>query len=39
MIIKYRREIVAMGQVVTEEQVKTADKQISVEELKRIIDE
>lgn len=39
MIVKYRREIVAMGQPVTQEQVQRADKQISVEELKRIIDE
>jgi predicted sulfurtransferase len=39
MIVKYRREIVAMGNTVTQQQVQQADKQISVEELKRIIDE
>ena len=39
MIVKYRREIVAMWQIVTEQQVKKADKQISIQELKRIIDE
>ena len=39
MIVKYREEIVALGKVVQEAQVSAADKQISVDELKRIIEE
>jgi predicted sulfurtransferase len=39
MIVKYRKEIVALGKTVTASQVATSDKQISVDELKRIIDE
>jgi len=39
MIVKYRSEIVALWAVVTEEQVKGADRQLSVDELKRIIEE
>ncbi len=39
MIVRYREEIVAMWKVVTQEQVEQSDKQISIEELKRIIDE
>jgi len=39
MIVRYRSEIVALWKTVSEEQVKEADKQISPEELKRIIDE
>lgn len=39
MIVKYREEIVALGKKVSEKQVQAADKQISPEKLKRIIDE
>lgn len=39
MIVKYREEIVALWQKVSEEQVRFADQQISIEEFKRIIDE
>lgn len=39
MIVRYREEIVALGKRVSAEQVKLADKQISIEELKRIIEE
>jgi predicted sulfurtransferase len=39
MIVRYREEIVALGKVVTSEQIQDADKQISVDELKRIIEE
>ncbi len=39
MIVKYRAEIVAMWKTVSESQVREADKQISVDELKRIIEE
>jgi len=39
MIVRYREEIVALGKTVSEAQVQEADKQITVEELKRIIDE
>ncbi len=39
MIVKYRKEIVALGKVVTESQVKSADKQISIDEFKRIVEE
>ena len=38
-IVKYRAEIVALGQTVTQERIEQADKQISIEEFKRIIDE
>lgn len=39
MIVKYRPEIVALGAKVTEEQVRKADRQLSVDEFKRIIEE
>jgi UPF0176 protein len=39
MIVRYRSEIVALWKMVTAKQVENADKQISVDELKRIIDE
>lgn len=39
MIVKYRPEIVALGAKVTAEQVATADRQLSVEDFKRVIDE
>ncbi len=39
MIVKYRSEIVALGQVVKEAQVKTADKQLSIDEFKRIVEQ
>lgn len=39
MIVKYREEIVALGQKVTEEQVRLSDQQISIEDFKKIIDE
>ena len=39
MIVRYRPEIVALWKTVTQNQVKNADKQITPEELKRIIDE
>lgn len=39
MIVKYRPEIVALGAKVTEEQVRTADRQLGIEEFKRIIEE
>jgi UPF0176 protein len=39
MIVKYRPEIVALGAKVTAEQVQTADRQLSVDEFKRIIEE
>ena len=39
MIVRYREEIVALWKTVTSEQIKEADKQISVQELKRIIEE
>lgn len=38
MIVKYREEIVALGKTVTAEQVRLADKQISIDEFKRILD-
>lgn len=38
MIVKYRKEIVALGETVTEEEVKQALQEISMEELKDIID-
>lgn len=38
MIVKYRPEIVALWKTVTAEQVKSADKQISIEEFKHIVD-
>lgn len=39
MIVKYRPEIVALGKTVTADEVRTADKQITIDEMKRIIDE
>jgi len=39
MIVRYRSEIVALGKTVTAEQVSESDKQITIDELKRIIDE
>ena len=39
MIVRYRSEIVALGKTVTADQVRESDKQITVDELKRIIDE
>lgn len=39
MIVRYREEIVAMGKTVAAAQVAAADKQITIEEMKRIIDE
>jgi predicted sulfurtransferase len=39
MIVKYRPEIVALGAIVTAEQVQKADRQLSVDEFKRIIEE
>ena len=39
MIVKYRAEIVALGKKVSATQIQQADKQISIEELKRIIEE
>ena len=38
MIVRYRAEIVALGKTVSEDQVQQADKQISIDEMKRIID-
>ncbi len=38
MIVRYREEIVALGKTVSEQQVKEADKQITIDEMKRIID-
>ncbi len=38
MIVRYREEIVALGKTVSAAQVQLADKQISIEEMKRIID-
>jgi len=39
MIVKYRPEIVALGHTVNEAQVKAADKQLSVDEFKRIVEQ
>lgn len=39
MIVKYRQEIVALGKTVTEAQVRMADRQLSIEEFKRIVEE
>lgn len=39
MIVKYRPEIVALGATVTEQQIKEADRQLSIEDFKRILDE
>jgi len=39
MIVRYRSEIVALGKTVTEDQVRTSDKQITIDEMKRIIDQ
>ncbi len=39
MIVRYRSEIVAMGKQVSATQVRLADKQITIGEMKRIIDE
>jgi UPF0176 protein len=39
MIVKYRPEIVALGAKVTEAQVRNADRQLSIDEFKRIIEE
>lgn len=39
MIVRYREEIVALWKTVSEAQVHDADKQITIDELKRIIDE
>lgn len=39
MIVRYREEIVALWKTVSSEQIKEADKQISIQELKRIIEE
>ena len=39
MIVRYRSEIVALWKTVSSEQIQEADKQISVEELKRIIED
>lgn len=38
MIVKYRSEIVALGKTVNEAQVKAADKQITIDEFKRIVE-
>ncbi len=38
MIVKYRPEIVALGVKVTAQQVKTADRQLGINEFKRIIE-
>ena len=38
MIVKYRPEIVALGAIVTAEQLQTADRQLSVDEFKSIIE-
>ncbi len=39
MIVKYRSEIVALGKTVNEAQVRAADKQISIDEFKRIVEQ
>lgn len=39
MIVKYRPEIVALGKQVTADQVRSSDKQITIDEMKRIIDD
>lgn len=39
MIVRYREEIVALGKKVSSDQIQQADKQISIKELKRIIEE
>lgn len=39
LIVRYREEIVALGKTVGAQQVRDADKQISIDEMKRIIDE
>ncbi len=39
MIVRYRKEIVALGKTVTADEVRDADKQITIDEMKRIIDE
>lgn len=39
MIVKYRTEIVALGKVVSEAQVRKADRQLSGEAFKRILEE
>ena len=39
MIVRYRSEIVALGKTVTADQVRTSDKQITIDEMKRIIDQ
>lgn len=39
MIVKYRPEIVALGAKVTAQQVKSADRQLSIDAFKRIIEE
>jgi UPF0176 protein len=38
MIVKYREEIVTLGQVVSAEQVEQANKVLSVEDFKKVMD-
>lgn len=39
MIVRYRREIVTLGKTVNETQVRMADRQLDIEEFKRIIEQ
>lgn len=39
MIVKYRKEIVALGKVVTQEMVQRAHQEVSIDEFKKMMDE